>query len=95
MKFILLLIVSVLIISCGHFSKEEQYYEIKMEKITGDRITRTYKLPKDITFSIRGNRGDYYLVCYTKNRSYMNPAGKLIRKGIVDYKIQSISQSYD
>ena len=64
-------------------------FKLSMQKVNGEWITATYRLPEDTYFYIQENRGSYYLsFARTKAGFFDNPKFGLVKNAIIDYRIE-------
>ena len=85
-------VLTILIVTeCGGESVGEKSFNIDMEKINGEWINTSYKLPKDAYFFISENKGSYSLSYDRKGSTWWNKSvnGITIRNGIIDYKVNN------
>ena len=73
--------------SCGTAEFKEVPTKIKMQKITGEWIERTYMLPNKAYFHIDTYRGSYKLEYWVNpEKWYQRYERGVIRNGIIDYE---------
>ncbi len=81
-------VVVVLFYSCKP-KQEEVNTTIEMQKITGDWIIATYKIPKNAVLYIHEYRGGYALHYQCRYSKWYHPiVDGEIRSGIIDFKIK-------
>ena len=88
-KFIKYIFIAVILFASCKPKYKEVITTIEMQKITGDWITATYKIPKNSVLYIRDYKGGYALHYQCRPLKWYHPIldGE-IRSGVIDYKIK-------
>ena len=87
MKYILITLLFLILCGCGE-PVVKKPYTIRMQKITGDWITKTYMLPENSVFYIKTHKGSYKLEYIERDAPFgLTTQFGTIKVGVVDFEI--------
>jgi hypothetical protein len=87
MRNILITLLLLTLYGCGE-PVVKKPFTIRMQKITGDWVTKTYILPENIMFYIKTHKGSYKLEYIERDAPFgLTTQFGTIKVGVIDFEI--------